>query len=264
MIKSTLNNQLWQPALGPRGSMITEQASQKIKRNDFLHLPYLAGSNLNEGTSFASSLRNLKIPAGPAQDARFSTYIRQLLIDDSLLTPTILAQFSTMYRANDSTLGAPFNTGDGLFDRAAAWYTDTMFLGPRRLLLDQIAPRGLGVSEVEVSERPSSNAWVYHFRELVPGNDPSMGVSHGSELNLLFGPLSGDAVSDKPLSNQMRNFYINFIHDLDPGAEWKPFSQDTKLVLQILKDNVTMIQDSFNRDRTDFINSDKIQTVMQR
>jgi hypothetical protein len=47
MIGSTLNRQLWQPAIGPPGSLIPERASARVIRGHFLHLPYLAGTNVS-------------------------------------------------------------------------------------------------------------------------------------------------------------------------------------------------------------------------
>ena len=61
-----------------------------------------------------------------------------------------------LYPVNDTSLGAPFNTGDSLFDRAAAWYGDNMFLAPRRFFFDRAADK-----------MPMR---AYHFREFLPGD----------------------------------------------------------------------------------------------
>ena len=46
MVATTLNNQAWQPAVGPPDSLMSVQASEKIRNGDFLHLPYLSGTNV--------------------------------------------------------------------------------------------------------------------------------------------------------------------------------------------------------------------------
>lgn len=46
MVNGTLNMQFWEPVVGPPGSMIDMRASQKIESGDFLHVPYLAGTNV--------------------------------------------------------------------------------------------------------------------------------------------------------------------------------------------------------------------------
>jgi hypothetical protein len=59
-----------------------------------------------------------------------------------------------------------FDTGDSLFDRASAFYTDEMLLGPRRLFFEH-------GSEIQP-------VFVYHFTELIPGSD----IELGGELGL--------------------------------------------------------------------------------
>ena len=109
---------------------------------------------------FAAAVRNLSTP--PAlEDAAFDAYIRALFIDPAPLSQDVLDTFHTLYPANDTSLGAPFNTGDSLFDRAEAWYTDVLFLAPRRLFFEKAAPL--------------QPVFAYQFSEFIPGQDPQQG-----------------------------------------------------------------------------------------
>ena len=109
---------------------------------------------------FSQAVRNLHTP--PAQeDAAFVQFIQELLIDPSTVQRSTFNTILELYPANDSSLGCPFNTGDSLFDRAEAWYTDNMYLAARRLLFQQAAPL--------------QPLFAYFFREFIPGNDPTLG-----------------------------------------------------------------------------------------
>jgi hypothetical protein len=91
----------------------------------------------------------------------FDNFIGHTLIDNSTRASDVLDKFRILFQRNDRTLGAPFNTGDSLFDRGEMWYTDSMFLAPRRLFFERAAPL-----------QPS---FAYYFKEFIPGNDPSLG-----------------------------------------------------------------------------------------
>ncbi|OBZ79051.1 Lipase 3 [Grifola frondosa] len=227
MTGEVLNSQLWQPSVGPPGSFVPERPSARIASGNFLHVPILAGTNLNEGTVFSQS---------------------DLLIDPSTVTSDVLDTINAFYPANDSSLGGAFNTGDSLFDRAEAWYTDNMYLSPRRLLFSKAAPL--------------QQLFAYFFTEFIPGNDPSLGVFHGSELSLLFGPVPNPIEND--FADQLTDFYINFVTDLDPGSEWPQYELATKHVLQLMRNNITVILDDFLLAKTTFLDSSRVLNEFQK
>ena len=117
-------------------------------------------SQVNEGTTFSGSVRGLNL-TGTAEDAAFANFIGHLVIDNSTLTTDVLNEIHTLWPANDPSLGAPFNTGDFLFDRAEAWYTDEMFLSPRRFFFQHAS-----------AVMPM---FAYYFREFIPGNNIAQG-----------------------------------------------------------------------------------------
>ncbi|KAF7330244.1 Carboxylic ester hydrolase [Mycena venus] len=238
MVSTALNAQLWEPAVGPEGSFITERASARIARGDFLRLPYMGGTNVNEGTLFSTSVLGLNLE-GAAQDNAFVNFIGHSVIDNSTLTAPVLAKILSLFPANDSSLGAPFNSGDSLFDRVGAWYTDAMFLAPRRLFAATAAPL--------------QRVFSYYFAELISGSPAVLGVSHGSELQLLLGPAPPTVEAN--FTAQMMDYYLNFVNDLNPGAGWSAYDVNEPQVLQLKRDNTTMIADDWDLDKTTFLNS---------
>ncbi|KAJ8489666.1 hypothetical protein ONZ45_g13493 [Pleurotus djamor] len=225
MVAGTLNGQLWEPTVHP-ANFINQRPSDKILSGKFLHVPYLGGTNLNEGTFFSGTVRSLNL-SGEAEVSAFNDFIFHLLVDNTTVTKDVMDEFRMLFPANDPSLGAPFNTGDSLFDRAVAWYTDEMFLGPRRFFFEKAA-----------SLQPM---FAYHFKEFIPGNDPARGVSHATELPLLFGPVPTSI--ETTFADQFLSFYINFVHDTNPGPTWPRYASRERKVLQLLRGNITVTPD---------------------
>ncbi|KAN0132918.1 alpha/beta-hydrolase [Lactarius tabidus] len=235
LIASTLNHQLWQPTIAP-GSFASVRASVKIASGDFLHVPVIAGTNLNEGTSFSTTLFGLGL-SGRAEDAAFEQFVRASQIDESKVTQDVLDDILELYPANTQQL--PFSTGDSLFDRAAAWYGDNMFLSARRRFTSSAEKR--------------QPVFSYLFKEFVPGDSPELGVFHASELRLLFGPVPASN-TELNFANTMLDYFITFVNDLNPGSPWPQYQPDSFLVLQLQRNNITTIVDDFRLNFTNFLN----------
>ncbi|KAG6901606.1 hypothetical protein C0995_010014 [Termitomyces sp. Mi166 len=248
MIQTVLNDQLWQPSIGPPGSFAPARASTLIEAGEFRHdVAYLAGTNLNEGTSFSVSLLPMHPRTTPASNALFETFIRELLIDNSTVTqPT----FDTLDALFPTTIRVPFATGNELFDRGEAWYTAEMFLAPRRLFFEHAAP--------------VQNVFAYFFKEFIPGNNVTLGVAHASELPLIFRLPTGEAAVEDDFSNTMLDFWLSFVNDMNPGGNWPRYTLQNRSVLQLKRNNITVIPDDWDLDKTRFLNTDEVLAQFQK
>ena len=94
-------------------------------------------------------------------DEIFDEFISKLVLDKSTLTTDVLTEIKKLYPANDPSQGGPYHTGNSLFDRTAAWYTDNQFLAPRRMFFNKAA-----------NLQP---LYGFYFSEFIPGNDPTLG-----------------------------------------------------------------------------------------
>ncbi|KAG5353033.1 hypothetical protein C0989_011001 [Termitomyces sp. Mn162] len=248
MIVGTLNDQLWQPCIGPPGSFAPVRASELIKAGQFRHdVAYLAGTNLNEGTTFSVSLLPTHPSTTSGSNTDFADFIRALLIDPSRVTQRTFDRLEELF---PTTLRVPFATGNELFDRAEQWYTDEMFVAPRRLFFDHAAPL--------------QSVFAYRFEEPIPGINITFGVPHASELLLLFLLPAGEEAVEDEFANTMLDMWLSFVNDMNPGDNWPRYTLENRSVMKLKRDNITVIPDDFDIEKTDFLNSDEVLDQFQK
>ncbi|KAF8529673.1 alpha/beta-hydrolase [Hysterangium stoloniferum] len=247
LLTTTLNYQLWYPAVGPPGSFVTERASAKIASGEFRHIPMIMGTNLNDGTIFSQSVFGLSAMNATVEQDRFDQFIAANFPNELSLSTDVLDELHKLYPANDSSLGGRFNTRDSLYDRCSAWFTDQMYLAPRRYFFDKA-----------VSLQP---LFGYLFDAFYPGGKQDLGVYHGSELRLIFG---GAPASEDSLSNSFTDAYINFVTDLYPGSFWPQYTSENKQLVRWAKNNITAILDDFDITKTDYLNSMRVLNESQK
>ena len=107
--------------------------------------------------------------SGSAEVAAFEQFVKASQIDESKIDQDTLNEIVHAYPANTEQL--PFSTGDSLFDRAAAWYGDSMYLAPRRYFTTAAAKL--------------QPVFTYFFTEFVPGDSTKLGGTCVLRINRL-------------------------------------------------------------------------------
>ncbi|KAK0194626.1 Alpha/Beta hydrolase protein [Armillaria mellea] len=208
----------------------------------FAQLPFIAGTNLDEGTLF--------------------------------FPPNVLDDFLALY-PDDPAAGSPYNTGNETFGlspiykKCAALRSDLMFDSQRRVWIQT-------TSEVGVK------AFGYRFTQPLSATPAYLGVYRGSEIPFVYGTLGSlnETASAKSLSVMMMDYWLSFATSLDPNdglgsarplwpqytpnQQISPTSTSSRAVLkglyqvllQLNGGNLTVIPDDYNKEKIDFIISE--------
>ncbi|KAJ7059262.1 extracellular triacylglycerol lipase precursor [Mycena amicta] len=241
----------WDPVLDGPGGLIPDLPSVLFKRGQFARLPFISGTNLDEGTVFTPT--TLTTP----QDLH--DHITPLFtpsVSPARLASSINKLF-VLYPDNPS-LGAPFGTGNQTFGfspefkRGAAMITDLDFLAPRRAWVKAAADAGV-------------STYAYLFTEPQPQDPPFVGVPHGSEIVWVYGAPANTAPASVTLSHIMTDYWISFATSLTPNdglgiprPVWAKWTEANQAVIQLNDANLTMIPDDFRLAQTNFLNSDPV------
>ncbi|KAL2820702.1 Alpha/Beta hydrolase protein [Aspergillus granulosus] len=179
----------------PDGVVLAESPDQLALKNKVATVPYIAGSQEDEGTLFALFQSNL------TTEDLLLDYLGSVFFPNS--SRKLLEEFVSLY-ADISKNGAPFRTGNWWnvypeFKRLAAIIGDHEFSLSRRILL-----------EASESQSPEVPTWSY--MSSYDHGTPVLGTFHGSDLlQVFFGILPNYA------ADAFHAYYISFVNSLDPN-----------------------------------------------
>ncbi|KAF6745952.1 triacylglycerol lipase 3 [Ephemerocybe angulata] len=234
------------PTVDPRGSIYPDYVSRLYAKGRFARLPFIAGTNRDEGTGFATDQ--------PKSDED----IRALLVNiSSPVTTTAKDLNDTVSKIlelypEDPAVGSPYGTGAELFGlppsfkRVASIEGDLYFEAPRRQFSQAAAKFGV-------------KSYVYHF------NQPQLpvsrtGVAHFSEVAYVFGQIPESDSAGHGLSEVMMNYWISFAASLNPNdgkginrPEWPQFTTESQVLLQLEGGNTTVLQDDYRKDQMGYL-----------
>ncbi|KIL63607.1 hypothetical protein M378DRAFT_79395 [Amanita muscaria Koide BX008] len=239
----------WNLALDGPDGVVPDYASRRFPRDEFARLPFIAGTNLDEGTP--------PLPQVTSEDGLVQTIVANY--SPPVVSPqTLQSHIQTLLQLYPDipALGSPYNTGNNTFGLSsvykqwAAIYGDLTFQSQRRFWSQGYSNAGI-------------KTYGYLFTEPQPSAQPLLGVYHSSEVPFVFGNITGLSPSSTNLSTIMRDYWISFATSLDPndgrGTPRKFLLTDSvRVLLQLNSQNLVMIPDDYRKKQIDFINSDPI------
>ncbi|KAJ7111458.1 extracellular triacylglycerol lipase precursor [Mycena epipterygia] len=247
----------WDPVIDGPDGLIPDLPSVLFKRGQFARLPFIAGTNLDEGTLSMPSGINSTDEIKESLVAMASPSVSETTLENSVLT--LLQLYPDI-----PALGSPFNTGNetfgmsSQFKRYAAITGDLMFTSQRRLWMETAASAGV-------------KTFGYLYTQPQPNAPPSLGVYHSSELAALYashttlflGFPADTSASAVRISQLVIDYWVSFATSLTPNdglgiprPKWTQFTPQNKAVMQLNAENLTMIPDDFRAEQMAFINSD--------
>ncbi|KAG6864762.1 hypothetical protein C0991_007288, partial [Blastosporella zonata] len=193
------------PTLDGPGGLFPDIPSRLFARGQFARVPFITGTNLDEGTLFTPRTITTEDQVRSTIIANFSPPIVSMQTLDK--TADKLLQLYPDIPA----LGSPFNTGNetfglsSVYKQTAALEGDLSFQAQRRNF-NQVAARwGL-------------KTFGYLFTDPQPANaGTGLGVSHGSEVSYVYGAPTTPTVSSLTLSSIMIEYWVSFATSLDPN-----------------------------------------------
>jgi len=239
------------PTFDGPGGLLPDMASTILNSGNFAKLPFIAGTNLDEGTIF---IPQIPLSTSAIRADLIANFTPSAVGRGTPLLDSTVDQLLQLY-PDDPALGSPFNTGDNDFGvpgfkRSAAISGDVLFQAPRRAWIQ--AASGQGVK-----------TFGYLFTQPQPNGLPIDGVFHSSEINFVYGAPSDNSASSVFLSKVMVDYWVSFATSLTPNdgkgvsrPTWPQYTPTNQVLIQLNGANLTTIPDDYRKEQIDFINSD--------
>ncbi|KAF7293078.1 Carboxylic ester hydrolase [Mycena indigotica] len=261
----------WTPVLD--GDLIKDLPSNYFARGEFAKIPFIAGTNLDEGTPFVPPSVN---SAEALQGLLLGSVLRQDGNISNASSPELQNGVESLLQLypDDPTLGSPYNTGNdtfGLsstFKRTAALgrllfsrnnYVSTSYLqwaifGSSPCVDNSRKLRLLPVFLPMVTFLTSRNPNCLDFMVVC--------LPHFVEVSYVYGAPLDPSGASVNLSRTIIDYWVSFATSLTPNdglgssrPQWMPYSPTNKSILQFNNANLTMIPDDFRSEQTEFINA---------
>jgi para-nitrobenzyl esterase len=176
------------------GSVIPDQPRALIERGAFAKVPYVLGSNFEEGKLF-------------------------------LVAATPVSSEAEYTAALDRLFG---NAGPSV----AGAYPVSAFPTPHDALIRVWGDYRLGCTTYDSARRFAKNGstvYMFHFSRPIPGLEALLGATHGVEMPYVFGTLSSPPSEDAALSEDMQGYWTRFAKAGDPNGgsalQWPKFDE---------------------------------------
>ena len=178
------------------GGFLPDQPRALYDSGDIAPVPYILGSNADEGTLFF-----LGTPAIETEEQ----YLQQL----------------------DLRFGS-------YADEIAALYPVSDYATPNDALIRVFGDSGLVCGTYDTARRAAaagSHVYLYNFaRPVLAEILPQLGATHGAEIAFVFGSAESPSPEDTALSESMRGYWTRFAHSGDPNGrgalEWPRYSDE--------------------------------------
>ncbi|KAJ7727778.1 extracellular triacylglycerol lipase precursor [Mycena metata] len=255
----------WVPVLDDPNGLLPDLPSVLLERGKFARLPFIAGSNLDEGTYFVNPLVNFTAELKSRLLANYSSST----VPDTALEAAI-DRLLELY-PDIPALGSSYNTGNqtfgfnSQFKRLSSIMGDLMITSQRRewnQAASKFGVKTFGYLFTDAGAPPIAPPTVGPISPAA-----ALGVPHTAELVYIYNLTAAfqRPASAMGLSIQMVDYWISFATSLDPNdglgsvrPAWSQHTDGNKMVLELNSANLSMIPDNYREQQTDFITSNAV------